>query len=77
MTTFSALLDIAKEPLRAPVGYHSLVADEVPEEISGHLKMNESLLLAIIDGGFHLIGPFNKNLPKNNRKSTQVLIFNK
>ena len=58
MTTFSVLLDIAKEPLRAPVGYHSLVADEVPEEISGHLKIRESLLLAIIDGGFHLIGPY-------------------
>ena len=57
MTTFSALLDSAKETLRAPVGYHSLVADEDPDEISGHLKMRESLL-AIIDGGFHLIGPY-------------------
>ena len=60
VTTFSALLDSAKETLRAPVGYHSLVADEVPDGISEHLKMRESLL-AIFDGGFHLIGPFNKN----------------
>ena len=39
----------------------------VPDEISGHWKMRESLL-AIIDGGFHLIGPFNKNLPKTQKK---------